>query len=133
MLSIPRTSNEGMDLAYLGQPYSADEVNSAINNVKNLNAKKVDKETAFEKAVEALEKGQIISWYEGRSEHGPRALGNRSILALPHLNNMKDLLNSKIKFREEFRHCTGCLRARRFSLLRYGLEFTIHDVYSQSA
>jgi predicted NodU family carbamoyl transferase len=47
--------------------------------------------------------GKVVGWYQGRSEWGPRALGNRSILANPTLPNMKDLINVKIKRREPFR------------------------------
>ncbi|HEY3323861.1 MAG TPA: carbamoyltransferase C-terminal domain-containing protein [Planctomycetota bacterium] len=53
--------------------------------------------------VEHLLSGQIVGWYQGRSEWGPRALGNRSILANPCLPTMKDTINAKIKRRESFR------------------------------
>jgi len=47
--------------------------------------------------------GAVLGWYQGRSEWGPRALGNRSILANPCIKNMKDTINAKIKKRESFR------------------------------
>src|SRR5947208_15918092 len=50
-----------------------------------------------------LNAGKIIGWYQGRSEWGPRALGNRSILAHPGWPGMKALINQKIKRREAFR------------------------------
>jgi carbamoyltransferase len=50
-----------------------------------------------------LVEGKIIGWYQGRMEMGPRALGNRSILADPRCDEMKDLLNARVKFRESFR------------------------------
>ncbi|MCO4792564.1 MAG: hypothetical protein KC493_02540 [Bacteriovoracaceae bacterium] len=50
-----------------------------------------------------LFENKIVAWFQGRSESGPRALGNRSILARPDFPNLKDYLNSKIKFRESFR------------------------------
>jgi carbamoyltransferase len=53
--------------------------------------------------AEAIARGEVIGWYQGRSEWGPRALGNRSILADPRRGDMKDLLNRKIKRRESFR------------------------------
>jgi carbamoyltransferase len=53
--------------------------------------------------AEALARGEVVGWYQGRSEWGPRALGNRSILADPRRTDMKDLLNLKIKRRESFR------------------------------
>ncbi len=51
----------------------------------------------------AIAGGEVVGWYQGRSEWGPRALGNRSILADPRRSDMKDLLNLKIKRRESFR------------------------------
>ena len=50
-----------------------------------------------------LSKGKIIGWFQGESEFGPRALGNRSILTRPFPAEMKDYLNKRVKFREEFR------------------------------
>lgn len=54
-------------------------------------------------AAERLAEGQIIAWFQGRMEYGPRALGARSILADPRREGMKDAINQRIKFREEFR------------------------------
>jgi carbamoyltransferase len=51
----------------------------------------------------AIANGRIAGWFQGRMEFGPRALGNRSILADPRLNDMKEVLNARIKFREPFR------------------------------
>jgi carbamoyltransferase len=56
-----------------------------------------------EETAEALARGDVVGWYQGRSEWGPRALGNRSILADPRRPDMKEILNSKIKRRESFR------------------------------
>jgi carbamoyltransferase len=59
--------------------------------------------TLVEETASALAKGQIVGWYQGRSEWGPRALGNRSILADPRRLEMRDVLNARIKRREPFR------------------------------
>jgi carbamoyltransferase len=56
-----------------------------------------------ERAAELLAEGKIVGWIQGRSEFGPRALGNRSILADPRTKEVKDILNTRVKFREEFR------------------------------
>ncbi len=56
-----------------------------------------------ERVVAALEQGAVIGWSQGRFEWGPRALGNRSILADPRRAAMKEVVNTKIKFREPFR------------------------------
>ena len=59
--------------------------------------------TIHREAARRLAAGKILGWVQGRSEFGPRALGNRSILADPRLPNMKESINSRVKFREEFR------------------------------
>jgi carbamoyltransferase len=58
---------------------------------------------APEQAARLIAEGKIVGWFQGRMEMGPRALGNRSILADPRNNEMKDLLNARVKFRESFR------------------------------
>jgi carbamoyltransferase len=62
-----------------------------------------DDEMLTDVAVDALVKGRVLGWYQGRFEWGPRALGNRSILADPRRDDMKDTVNLKIKYREPFR------------------------------
>ncbi|MBQ4862405.1 carbamoyltransferase [Pseudoalteromonas sp. MMG013] len=57
----------------------------------------------YRKTAEFLAEGKIIGWAQGRAEFGPRSLGNRSILANPCLTDMKDIINARVKFREEFR------------------------------
>ena len=57
----------------------------------------------MEETARRLAQGQVIGWYQGRGEWGPRALGNRSILADPRRKEMKAIVNQKIKFREPFR------------------------------
>jgi carbamoyltransferase len=54
-------------------------------------------------AAKLLKEGKVIAWFQGRMEFGPRALGNRSILANPTLPNMKDKVNNEIKYRESWR------------------------------
>ncbi|HEX3555885.1 MAG TPA: carbamoyltransferase C-terminal domain-containing protein [Thermoanaerobaculia bacterium] len=62
-----------------------------------------DEDRLAGETAEALIRGEVVGWYQGRSEWGPRALGNRSILADPRRGDMRDLLNLKIKRRESFR------------------------------
>jgi len=62
-----------------------------------------DEDRLANETAEALARGEVVGWYQGRAEWGPRALGNRSILADPRRADMKDILNSKIKRRESFR------------------------------
>ena len=57
----------------------------------------------MEKTAKLIEEQNVVGWYQGRMEWGPRALGNRSILADPRNEKMKEILNEKIKHREKFR------------------------------
>jgi carbamoyltransferase len=63
----------------------------------------IDEEHLASETAAAIARGEVVGWYQGRSEWGPRALGARSILADPRRSDMKDLLNLKIKRRESFR------------------------------
>ena len=85
---------------YLGEGFSNNEILKVLKlcNVKYKKIKSVSQHIA-----KSLNKGKIIAVFNGRSEFGPRALGNRSILANPKIKNIKDQINSKIKFREGFR------------------------------
>ena len=92
-----------MDHAYWGQSYSPDEIKSAIDNT-GIKANYVEDDSKIlDMTVDRLLNGQVVGWFQGRFEWGPRALGNRSILADPRSTDMKDLVNTKIKFREPFR------------------------------
>src|ERR1043166_2831854 len=62
-----------------------------------------DEEELLKKTAQAIADGQIVGWFQGRMEFGPRALGNRSILADPRRAEIKDVLNARIKRREAFR------------------------------
>src|SRR5947207_7651996 len=62
-----------------------------------------DEEELLSKTAKAISDGKIVGWFQGRMEWGPRALGNRSILADPRNAGIKDVLNAKIKRRESFR------------------------------
>jgi carbamoyltransferase len=64
---------------------------------------KLDEDSLMTRTAELLDAGKVIGWYQGRMEFGPRALGNRSILADPRPAGMQERLNLKIKFRESFR------------------------------
>jgi len=91
-----------LEHAYLGKGFSYDEIKNSIEE-KNLRYQELSDEKIYQKLVEALKNGKVIGWYQGRCEWGPRALGNRSILADPRNPKMKEIVNVKIKFREPFR------------------------------
>lgn len=92
-----------MDHAYWGAEYDVDEVRSAAEaaGLKTHVIEDDSKLTDF--TVDRLAKGHVTGWFQGRFEWGPRALGNRSILADPRSAATKDVVNTKIKYREPFR------------------------------
>ncbi|HKV06523.1 MAG TPA: carbamoyltransferase C-terminal domain-containing protein [Thermoanaerobaculia bacterium] len=96
-----------MEHSYWGPAYSEEEVRRAIAAAvlpPEVRVETVrDEERLADETAEAIENGGVVGWYQGRSEWGPRALGNRSILADPRRGDMKDVLNLKIKRRESFR------------------------------
>ena len=100
ILQLPRTKEK--QTAYTGSQFSDAEIESCLNS-RNIIYKKLTDSALYETVSTALIDGKVIGWFQGRAEFGPRALGNRSILADPRRNDAKDLLNAKIKRRESFR------------------------------
>lgn len=101
VLGKPRTFV--MEHVYWGPEHGEDAVRAALADVGMTGSVMDDQDKLLECAVDGLQAGKVIGWYQGRSEWGPRALGNRSILADPRQPQMKDIVNIKIKFREPFR------------------------------
>src|SRR5204863_1784154 len=93
---------EVMEGAYTGPEFNADEIQSALNAFELPFEKYSDRELT-ERAAGDIAAGLIVGWFQGRMEFGPRALGNRSILADPRRAEIKDILNQRIKRREAFR------------------------------
>jgi len=92
-----------MDHAYWGEDYTDDEIKSAIEAFGLDSIYVDDPDTLVDLTVESLLNNETIGWFQGKFEWGPRALGNRSILADPRSAETKDIVNNKIKFREPFR------------------------------
>ncbi len=88
--------------AYLGSAISSETLERLIEFGGISNAKHLP-ETIFQHTAELLAKGCIVGWVQGKAEFGPRALGNRSILADPRDKSMKDKINQRVKLREEYR------------------------------
>ncbi len=88
--------------AYFGPEHPESEMERALRDAA-LEFEKLDPDAVLDRTAEHLNSGHVVGWYQGRSEWGPRALGNRSILAHPGWPDMKDLINRKIKRREAFR------------------------------
>jgi carbamoyltransferase len=92
-----------MEHAYWGEEHSASDTEEFLKE-NNIPYEEIeDDEKLFTHVVDNLMRGKVIGWHQGRFEWGPRALGNRSILADPRREDMKDIVNVKIKFREPFR------------------------------
>ena len=88
---------------YWGAEYSEAEMVTAIEARGFPYERFDDMELMLDRAVDTMLQGKVISWFQGRFEWGPRALGSRSILADPRREEMKEIVNTKIKFREPFR------------------------------
>jgi carbamoyltransferase len=91
-----------MESPFWGPEYDAAACEAALKE-KNLRFSKLDDTELFRRTAELIAQGKIVGWFQGRTEWGPRALGNRSILANPAFPQMKETLNTKIKKREPFR------------------------------
>ncbi len=88
--------------AYIGPKFSATEIEQTLKRHRESLTWSVPDDPARSAARE-LERGKVHGWFQGRMEFGPRALGNRSILADPRDPDMKDRINRKVKRREPFR------------------------------
>jgi carbamoyltransferase len=98
--------------AYLGPEFSEARVQSALQSA-GLPCRKLERAALLEETAEKIAEGKVVGWFQGRMEWGPRALGNRSIVAHPGLPNMKDILNARIKHREWFRPFAPSILADR--------------------
>lgn len=87
---------------YTGHSATHEEVKDYLDN-SDLKYVELSEEEIVERVCRMVAKDKIVGWYQGRMEFGPRALGNRTILANPGNPEMKDILNSRVKFRESFR------------------------------
>ncbi len=88
--------------SYLGPSFSERYIKNTLQNI-GADFKKVSKKNLISIVAKDLSKGKSVGWFQGRMEFGPRALGNRSILADPRNKSMQKNLNLKIKYRESFR------------------------------
>ena len=91
---------KAMSHSYLGPSF---DNSSILNELKLCQASFSHLDHPADKTAEQISQGKVVGWFQGAMEFGPRALGARSILASSFEKNMKEILNSKIKFREEFR------------------------------
>lgn len=111
-----------MEHAYWGQAYSAPEVKAAIEATGRSFQQVGAREDLAAMMVDDMLAGKVIALFQDRFEWGPRALGNRSILADPRGAEMKEIVNARIKFREPFRPFAPVILEERASEYYAGLE-----------
>jgi carbamoyltransferase len=88
--------------SYLGPEFSDQRIEADLK-AAGIRYRKLERGALLEEVASHIASGKVVGWFQGRMEWGPRALGNRSILAHPGLPDMKDILNLRIKRREWFR------------------------------
>jgi len=94
--------SDAMQGAFLGTGYSNSEIEEVLQN-HSFVYEKLSSEELLERATECIQRNNIVGWFQGRMEFGPRSLGARSIIANPTDPNGQSRINLKIKFRESFR------------------------------
>jgi carbamoyltransferase len=102
-----------MEHAYWGEEHSAAETEAFLKKSGIPHQRCANQEELVGRCVDSLTQGKVLGWLQGRFEWGPRALGNRSIIADPRRNEMKEIVNVKIKFREPFRPFAPSVLAER--------------------
>lgn len=107
----PRDSMRG---SYLGPHYSAAEIRDFLHSVDAV-FEELDTAELTQRAAQEMANEQVIGWFQGRMEFGPRALGSRSILGDARSRNMQSTMNLKIKYRESFRPFAPAVKADKVS------------------
>ncbi len=102
VLKQPRQPQEAMNYAHLGPEFSEAQMESALRSA-GVTYRRLERAPLLDAVSDQMVKGNVVGWFQGRMEWGPRALGNRSIVTHPGLPGMKDVLNARIKHREWFR------------------------------
>ena len=108
---------------FVGPSHSNDEIKSFLDT-NEIDYKSLETNSLLQTVAKLIVEGNVVGWYQGKMEWGPRALGNRSIIADPRNVKMKDILNEKIKHRESFRPFAPCI------LEEYTSEYFDVDVSS---
>lgn len=103
-LEKPRQTDgsDKMKGSYLGPRFSPDEIQQYLNDVRAIYTH-FDESELCQTVANILAKGNVVGWFQGRMEFGPRALGDRSIIGDPRNEKMQSVMNLKIKYRESFR------------------------------
>ncbi len=91
-----------MKSAYLGPSFSVTECETALKDM-NIPYEKLPEDVLLKRTAGELANGKLVCWFQGRMEWGPRALGSRSLIADPRRGEMQEVINEKVKQRENFR------------------------------
>ncbi len=113
---LKNTKRTHLTHSYFGQQFSNKEIEKFLKD-NAIPHKKLSATTLIQYAADQIAKGKVVGLFQGRFEWGPRALGNRSILADPRNPKMKDIINSKVKFREAFRPFAPSVLLEKASLI----------------
>ena len=116
-LEKPRNVNDkddSMQGAYLGKQYTNDEIKNYLDGIGGKYFELDDSEL-MPKLAEILDSENVVGWFNGRMEFGPRALGGRSVIGDPRSPKMQSVMNLKIKYRESFRPFAPAIKAERVS------------------
>ena len=111
---LGRPRSFAMNHAYYGPQHDDSAIGADIEAVGAV-AHRMREDELVDCAARQIADGMVVGWFQGRMEFGPRALGNRSILADPRRSEMKDVLNMRIKHREHFRPFCPSIRAEKTS------------------
>lgn len=115
--------DDGVLTPYLGSSIKASSL-ERLKKYSGFRSQELDDESLVRTVARALANGKLVGWAQGRAEFGPRALGNRSILADPRSRDVKERLNAEVKFREEFRPFAPSI------LHEYGDEYFVNYQFS---
>jgi carbamoyltransferase len=104
MMKNPKVKGGDNQSPYLGEEFNESDIIDAIKGSRGLWVEtNYNEKDLVERVAKLINDGNIIGWFQGRTEFGARALGNRSILANPHLKDVRDRINKVVKKREMFR------------------------------
>ncbi len=115
-LNNPRQTNgaDKMQGSYLGPQFSPAAIQQYLDDVRAV-YRCLDESNLFTEVAKILAQGNVVGWFQGRMEFGPRALGDRSIIGDPRNEKMQSVMNLKIKYRESFRPFAPSVLAERVS------------------
>jgi carbamoyltransferase len=113
-----------LETVYWGPEFTAEEINGELEK-RNLHAERLDRAALIERAAQAIHGGEVVGWFQGRMEFGPRALGNRSMLARATEAGINQSLNARLSRTEFMPFAPSCL-AEHAATVFSGVEKAAH-------